>query len=511
MADWGDGYVTEVGYSFGYYDEILPSRLALACLGKGIAAPGLGEEPLRVLELGSGQGLTANIIAAVNPEIDYTAVDFNPTHISAASSLAHEAGTPNIKFLEASFSDIAADDSLGQFDVITLHGIYTWVSAENREHIIRIARDKLKTGGLLYISYNCFPGWTTVAPIRRLFTDVSAAAPKTPIFDRLDQGLRLFDRLKEVKARYIVGTPGLVERIDKIKTLQKNYVAHEYLNDEWTVFYSSDVAADMARAKLTFVGSARPLENLNQFNFTKDQLDLLNGIRDGSQRELIRDFILNSQFRTDIFIKGPLKISSTAIRDKWLNFHFALKVPEIDVPRKVTTPLGEAQLAPQVYDPILKKLDSGPLSMRELLEDPSISALAWDSLCTAIYLLIGQGHCQLACSRDGDKERVARADALNLAIMRRASDVGQIGFLASPVLGAGVPADLIKQLFLLANREGATDHAEFIWNILKANGQRLMKNNKPLVGDAANLNEVRASLSKISEAQIRTLNHLKVK
>jgi SAM-dependent methyltransferase len=80
MSDWSAGYVTEVGYIHGYYQELLPLRLGFACLAKGVAAPGLGAEPIRVLELGCGQGLSANIIAAANPQIDYTAIDFNPEH-----------------------------------------------------------------------------------------------------------------------------------------------------------------------------------------------------------------------------------------------------------------------------------------------------------------------------------------------------------------------------------------------------------------------------------------------
>ena len=159
MSIWADGYVTEVGYTYGYYPELVPSRLAFACLTKGVGVYGLDTKPLRLLELGCGQGLSANIIAATNPHIDYTAVDFNPARIAGAKALACDALTPNVHFREASFEEIAADETLGEFDVISLHGIYTWVSARTAEHIVRIARDKLKTGGLLYVSYNSYPGW----------------------------------------------------------------------------------------------------------------------------------------------------------------------------------------------------------------------------------------------------------------------------------------------------------------------------------------------------------------
>ena len=92
MSDWSAGYVTEVGYTHGYYRELVPQYLALAALARGVAAPGLGYAPLRVLELGCGQGLSANLIAAANPHLDYTAVDFNPAHIAGAQALAAAAG-----------------------------------------------------------------------------------------------------------------------------------------------------------------------------------------------------------------------------------------------------------------------------------------------------------------------------------------------------------------------------------------------------------------------------------
>ena len=87
MSDWSQGYVTEVSYTHGYYRELTPSVLGLSTLSQGLAGPGLGTRPLRILELGCGQGFSANVIAAANPHVDYTAVDFNPAHILGAEGL----------------------------------------------------------------------------------------------------------------------------------------------------------------------------------------------------------------------------------------------------------------------------------------------------------------------------------------------------------------------------------------------------------------------------------------
>jgi SAM-dependent methyltransferase len=53
---------------------------------------------------------------------------------------------------------LLARNDLPQFDSISLHGIWTWVSRDNQKLIVEFARRHLKPGGLLYIDYNCLPG-----------------------------------------------------------------------------------------------------------------------------------------------------------------------------------------------------------------------------------------------------------------------------------------------------------------------------------------------------------------
>src|SRR5690349_12588894 len=79
QMDWTSGYVTEVEYPYGYYKELCPGILRLACLKVGIAPP--TAKPLRYLELGYGQGLSINIHAAA-VEGEFWGTDFNPTQVA---------------------------------------------------------------------------------------------------------------------------------------------------------------------------------------------------------------------------------------------------------------------------------------------------------------------------------------------------------------------------------------------------------------------------------------------
>ncbi len=128
--DWTEGYVAEIEYTSGFYQELAPSLLSFAALVAGYQAPPI-DRPFTCFELGCGKGISANLIAAANPAGRFYANDFNPAHIVFARALAADARLENVTFLEKSFAELGGEE-LPDFDYITLHGVYSWVSAENR-------------------------------------------------------------------------------------------------------------------------------------------------------------------------------------------------------------------------------------------------------------------------------------------------------------------------------------------------------------------------------------------
>lgn len=122
MTAWASGYVTDVPYTHGFYGELTPGFLAFAALTAGVQAPDPAR-PLKYCELGCGQGFSANLIAAANPQAEVFAMDFNPTHIHGAYTLAEQAGLTNAHFYEQSFEEFLSEPELPQFDIIVLHGI----------------------------------------------------------------------------------------------------------------------------------------------------------------------------------------------------------------------------------------------------------------------------------------------------------------------------------------------------------------------------------------------------
>src|SRR5215472_3213751 len=233
MADWGAGYVTDTAYVHDFCRVQTPAILSLAALSRNVAAAGGRGEPLRYCDLGCGQGFTANLVAAANPRAEVFAADFNPTHIAGARALASAAGLTNVQFREAGFDELLQDAALPDFDIMCLHGVYSWISPANREIIVALVRRRLKSGGLFYISYDAMPGWAGIAPLRRLLVHQHAASGVASSEAALAQALVFADRLKELGANFHRMYPYVSTQWDRLKKLPRSYLAHELLTRDW--------------------------------------------------------------------------------------------------------------------------------------------------------------------------------------------------------------------------------------------------------------------------------------
>jgi hypothetical protein len=512
MSGWSSGYVADLGYTYGFYRELTPALLSLVALARGQYALEPGAS-MQYCELGCGQGLSVNLLASANPQVQFHATDFNPSQISGARTLAAEAGLNNVKFYDTSFSHFADEPGLpNSFDIIALHGIYSWINADLRASVVDFIDRKLKVGGLVYISYNCLPGWSAVAPMRHLMY-LHGKAQGGPTGSRLKPAIDFVETIQKAGAAYFRAVPGLPERLEKTKSHNQNYLAHEYFNDAWDLFYHSDVVSDLDAAKLTFVGSAALLEQVDAVNLTPEQQQIMNGIADPTMRETVRDYMMNQQFRRDVFIKGPLTLSQRQAQEAWLDTRFALSVRRDTFEMKVNGTLGEASLQNDVYEPILDRLAEGPKTVRELIANPIIAALGWARLQQALVIIVGTGHVQPCLPAKDDSKRAKTTKAFNRAVILRARDSADLQYLASPVTGGGLAVGRFQQLFLYAVSEGKkqpADWAEFAWQILSGQGQYIIKDGKALESPDENLAELKAQAATFAENQLPVLRSLGV-
>jgi SAM-dependent methyltransferase len=306
MTDWSAGYVADITYTYGYYAELNPLRARQALVNAGMVPP----EVVTACELGFGQGLSINLHAAASP-IQWVGTDFNPAKAAFAQQLAVAAGS-GAKLYDDAFAEFAQRSDLPDFDFIGLHGIWSWISDDNRRVIVDFIRRKLKVGGVLYISYNTQPGWAAMVPLRELLTEHAQVlgAHGVGIVSRIDAALDFAQQLLATQPAYARANPQVAERLKRIQEQNRHYLAHEYFNRDWHPMSVARMGEWLASAKLQYACSAHGLDSIDALHLTAEQQALLACIPDPMLRQLVRDFCVNQQFRRDYWVKGARKLGA---------------------------------------------------------------------------------------------------------------------------------------------------------------------------------------------------------
>jgi SAM-dependent methyltransferase len=482
-------YITEIDYLHGFYTELSVPRLKLALLSRGIAHS-VGNAP-SYLELGYGQGLSLNIHAAAMSG-SYAGTDFNSAHAANARLLADCSGR-QVQLFEDSFEELAARPDLPMFDIITLHGIWSWVSDESRAAIVNLMRHRLKPGGIVYVSYNAIPGWSPTLPLRHLMNEYARRAATGGILLKVEQSIAFVDRVIGAGARYFEANPSLAGRLAAIREQDRNYLSHEYFNQHWSPMSFADVADRMGDAKLGFGASANLVENIEGVFIDPQTAAVLDSVPDDTLRETVRDYFINQQFRRDIYVKGLRRMTPAEVLDQAATLPFVLLDRNAPPPAKVRTPMGEADLKPEIYGPLLDVIAAthGDVRHGDLARDPRLSTLSAWQIWEALLILTAVGHLAPGSQSDTAEEDRLAAQRLNRAIVDRARFGQAMQAVAAPAIGSGVPLGWIEQLFLLALDQGAEDPVAHVWAILDGQGQRLVVDGQAVEARDANLDALR--------------------
>jgi len=510
MSDWTAGYVADIGYTFGYYAELNPLRVKQIFSYVGLRCPEMGV----ACELGFGQGMSVNLHAAASIT-EWYGTDFNPSQAGFAQEMADVSGS-NAKLFSDAFSSFANRIDLPDFDYIGVHGIWSWISDENRAAIVDFVSRKLKVGGVLYISYNTLPGWSTFSPMRHLMTKHAEilGVEGYGIVNRINGALEFSEKLLEVGPIFSRANPQVAERFNKIKGQDRNYLAHEYFNRDWHPMYFSSMVDWLSPAKLGYACSEHLTDLIDVINLTSEQLEFLKGIPDAMFRETVRDFMVNQQFRRDYWVKGLRKISLLEKVEVMRTLRVVLTVLRSDIELKVTGSLGEASLSESIYNPILDFLADHKIKTIGQIEQVMVNrGITFSQVVQAVMLLTGSGQMSVAQEENIIIKAKKHTDKLNSYIMSKAGNSGDISYLASPVTGGGIAVKRFDQIFLLGVSKGKikpNECAQFAWQTLVTQGQHIMKEGRPLETGEENIKELTEQAIIFLEKQLPILKALHV-
>jgi len=482
--DWGQGYITELEYTSNFYRELSPHHLQFAALSKQMVAPDVSRS-FNYLELGCGNGVTVNALAVNHPHSQFWGLDFNPLHTVNAQEQARLASIDNAHFFDWSFEDALTQD-LPFMDFIVLHGIYSWVSEENRRHICAFIKKALRPGGLVYVSYNCLPGWSQAAPFRRLMAEFASREGGT-VLEKLQTIKQILPQLDSLSLQYTQLNPYSKLVHDTIATKSPQYVVHEYMNANWDLFYFTDVAAQMHDIKMTYAASANVLENFAQTCAAPETVKFIESQADHLMRELLLDYATNKRFRRDIYMRGARRLSTSEYEQQVLSAQLCLARARSQCELNVLLPMGKVDLPPALYVPLLDALASGPKTLRELANILNVPAA---SIMSVAAVLVGLGY---ACPSvvEVNSDVIARALRFNQATLAQTAQGNYQGTLVAPKLASAVHLDEFEQYFVKAYFDKSADPANYVWNIMKSLRRFFVEDGAPLTDESKSLGMLR--------------------
>jgi Predicted methyltransferase regulatory domain len=510
MTDWTAGYRTDIEYTQGYYGELNPLRARFALTNAGFVCPAFGT----ACELGFGHGYSVNVHAAASPTAWY-GNDFNALQAANAQEMAAAAGA-GATLTEDSFAEFAKRTDLPDFDYIGLHGIWSWVSDKNRQVIIEFIRRKLKPGGVVYLSYNNMAGFAGFEPVRHMLREHARVlgTKGRGITARVNDAVDFMGRMFATNPLFARLNTVAAESVKSLHGKNRQYLAHEYFNEDWHPMHFAKVAELLHAAKLDYACSAHYMDHVDDANFTAEQQQFLQEIPDTVFREGAKELMLHQRFRKDFWVKGGRRLSAAAKRQRLRRLRFVMVVARLQVPATMTCVVGEANLETAVYGPVLDLMqDHKPRTLGEMEKAMAAFKLSLVQIKEAVLVLTGMGVLLPAQADEVAAQVRVHTDSINLHLLQQALTSDDSLYLASPVTGGGVLVSQTQQLFLLSRYGGSKKPAEWAnhaWQVLAEQERQLVRGGKVLETPEENLAILQADAEEFAIGRLSILRKLQV-
>ncbi len=292
-----DNSYDELPYVSNAFPQTHPYHLATLATLFGLQPPPV--ENARVLELGCASGGNIIPMAFGLPGGTFVGVDYSARQIAEGQKTVAALGLENIQLKHLSILDI--DKSLGEFDYIVSHGVFSWVPQAVQDKMLAVCAENLAPDGIAYLSYNTFPGWHMRGMIRDMMGYHDSFQRGKPALERVGQARALLDFL----AKAVQGDKnpyGLLLR-QELETLRQHndaYLFHDHLEEHNDPIYFFEFYERLTASKLRYLCES-DFRSMLSVNFPPDVREVLARLAPNLiQMEQYLDFLRNRTFRQSL-------------------------------------------------------------------------------------------------------------------------------------------------------------------------------------------------------------------
>ncbi len=301
-------------------------------------------ENCRVLELGCATGGNLISIADSVPGSRCLGIDLSPSHIAAGREVIRAAELRNIELRTGSILYIGPD--WGEFDYIICHGVWSWVPPAVQDHILNVCARNLAPHGVVYVSYNVYPGWHIAGMVRDMVNYHGRRYPDPQT--RVNEVRRFLDFLTKLVERdpdNALYHQLLSQQVEDLRESGDAYLFHEYLEEFNQPVYFHQFAERASAAGLQFLSEvAVSMMGGNLSGEVKQSLHEWS--EDIIAYEQYLDFVRNRRFRRTLLCHASESINRTPEPEAMRRFRFTTLA---EAPREAADPTANA--AEQFHGP----------------------------------------------------------------------------------------------------------------------------------------------------------------
>lgn len=507
MSHWSNGYLTKIDYINHYDAKMNLNYLTVPFLMNNLAPPKIKT----CCELGFGQGRNI-VVQGLTTTTEWYGTDFLPSQVLKARQLNELAGknrAGQTQLFDQSFEEFCLRDDLPDFDLIVFHGIWSWISDENRQIILDFIRRKLKVGGVVYASYNMLPAWSQILPLKHLLTTQYRLTPTSvSTEERVGQAISKVDELVASSPSFEKNNPVLMTALKSINQKPAAYVAHEYLNEELKPMYFDEIANLFDQAKLTFACSVDYFNDADEYTLSEEQRSFLQDIDDPILRQAQKDTMLMRWFRQDYWVKGVDKLSDDETLEYWRQVRVLLTTEHEKVNPIYNNGFGDITIGQGLFQAILNILKDYQIHTIDEIIDVLSDEHHHKKVIQAIALLMSRHDVEIVQSNESIEAVKQRCSEFNRVVLDNIFNPSIVKFLISPVSSQLVKLSNVNLLLVKAISEKISPdkQAEWVWQYMQKHRQSFSGQNQQnlskeetvqLLNDAINSNK---SLQKIVRA-----------
>jgi len=266
----------------------------------------------RVLELGGASGWNLISQAREFPESEFIGIDASAVQIEEGKRAVAATGLQNVTLSQGDI--MAMDGSLGRFDYILCHGVFSWVPEQVQTKILEVCKQHLNPSGVALVSYNVYPGWHFRGLVRDMMLFHIKGYKDTR--HRIGQARAALDFMAEHSNPETPYGKMFADELELLRTADDTYLFHDHLETHNNPLYFHEF---IARAE------QQGLQYLCDSNFSAM---MPHSLPEGARKALSKvpmvqmeqylDFLRNTAFRTTLLCHADVSLQRH-VKPKILN------------------------------------------------------------------------------------------------------------------------------------------------------------------------------------------------